>query len=93
MIQRDGKFDIISKGVIEMTNAQIAVREDIYKRFMNLSDYEATQVLEFINTLMDDDEEPLSEDELAQIEASNADIEAGRVYPWDEVKRRLADLP
>lgn len=34
-----------------MKNAQIALRKDIYRRFRNLSDNEATQVLEFIDNL------------------------------------------
>lgn len=34
-----------------MTNAQITVKKDIYRRVRRLSNNEATQVLEFIDTL------------------------------------------
>lgn len=49
--------------------------------------------MKFIKHITVEDHEPLSESELAHLEASKADIEAGRVYTWEEVEHRLANLP
>lgn len=71
-----------------MTEAQLTLRKNTYRRIRSLSDGEISRVLDLIDTFEDD--ETLSDDELAQIEASNDDIAAGRVSQWEDVKRRLA---
>lgn len=68
------------------------VKNSIHDRVDALSGIDALRVLEFID-MLEEDYDPLTEDELAQIEASEADIAAGRVSSWDEVKSRLAALP
>ncbi|NLL36846.1 MAG: hypothetical protein GX256_04915 [Fretibacterium sp.] len=50
-------------------------------------------VSDFLDRLMDYDNEPLTEDELAQIEAANADISAGCFYTLEEFNRRMDALP
>ena len=36
-----------------------------------------------------EDDEPESEEERAAVEEAYEDLKAGRVFPWDEVKREL----
>ncbi len=81
-----------------MTSTQTALRKGACHRIRNLSDGEILQVLDFIDTLevahcMDDNEEPLSEEELQALEEAEAEIAAGNFDTWENVKRRLAELP
>jgi hypothetical protein len=54
---------------------------------------ELSAVFSFIQSLQDEDDEPLSEDEIAQIEASRRDIESGNVYTIEEVEEYLREKP
>ncbi len=81
-----------------MTSTQTALRKGAYHRIRNLSDGELLQVLDFIDTLevgrpMNDNEEPLSEEELQALKEADAEIAAGNFDIWENVKRRLAELP
>lgn len=70
-----------------MTNAQIAVKENIRKRVDYLSESEALRVLEFIDTLS----EPEPNAETLQ---AMRDIEEGRnlIGPFDTAKELFAAL-
>ena len=76
-----------------MSNAQIAERKTLYRMIRALPNDKLASVFDYVRFLASDDEPPLSDDELAQIAAAEEDIAAGRVYPWEEVKRRLEALP
>ena len=78
-----------------MTTAQTIDRKNLYRRFCDLSDQDAARVLGYIDALEERklDEETLTPDELRQLEASNAQLEAGEFYTQEEVEQRLAALP
>ena len=40
-----------------------------------------------------DDDEPLTPEEIAEIEAARQEVARGDVVSWDEVKKRLSQLP
>jgi hypothetical protein len=75
-----------------MTTITLA-REELSKTLQNLPDDRVMIALNFIRTLQDEDDEPLTEDELAQLAEAEKDVAAGRIYTWEEVKRRLDKLP
>jgi predicted transcriptional regulator len=78
-----------------MTTATTASeREELSNLIGALPDDKLAIALDFMERLVyGEDDEPLTEEELKQIEASRADIAAGRVYTLEEVERRLARLP
>jgi predicted transcriptional regulator len=74
-----------------MTTITLA-REELLQTLQSLPDDRVMVALDLIRALQDEDDEPLTEDELAQLAASEADIAAGRMYTLEEVERRLALL-
>jgi hypothetical protein len=77
---------------MKMTPIALA-REELLQTLQSLPDDRVMIAPDFVRALQNEDDEPLTEDELVQLAASEADIAAGRLYPWEEVKRRLAELP
>lgn len=70
-----------------------AEKETLYELIRLLPDDKVVSAIDYVRFLAEDEEPPLTEEELAQIEASKMDIAAGNVSSWEEVKRRLVDLP
>lgn len=67
-------------------------KEELCQKIRSLPEDLTVAVSDFVDCLIEDDEEPLSRDELAQIEASKADIAAGNVYTLEEFNRRMDAL-
>jgi PHD/YefM family antitoxin component YafN of YafNO toxin-antitoxin module len=77
----------------KMTTTTIEeTREELSQMIQKLPDDKVTATLDFVRALQDEDDEPLTEDELAQIAEAEADIAAGRVYTLEEFNRRMAAL-
>jgi hypothetical protein len=71
-------------------------REELSRMIQDLPDDKVTVILDFVRALQDEDDEPLTEDELAQIAEAEADIAAGRFenfYTLEEFNRVVAELP
>lgn len=70
-----------------MTNTQITVRKDIYRRLRRLPDSKATKVLEYIDSL----EEYEPNEETVEV---LRDIEAGRNLskPYSNIKEMMKDM-
>ncbi|GHV31031.1 hypothetical protein FACS1894167_12760 [Synergistales bacterium] len=73
-----------------MTTAQIE-RTKLSQIIRDLPDEKITVVLNFIEDIFDD--EPLTEEDIADLAEADADIAAGRVYAWEDVEREMAALP
>ena len=65
--------------------------QDLHKMIDELPSNKKVVLMEFIKLLHDEDDDPLSEDEIAQIEASRRDIETGNVYTIEEVEEYLRE--
>jgi hypothetical protein len=81
-----------------MTTATATLeREELLQAVKEIPDDKLAAVLRAVRDILqideDESDEPLTEDELAQIAESEADIAAGRLYAWEDVKRELATLP
>ena len=76
-----------------MTVAQVAEREALYRLIDQLPDRQTPLVVDFVRRLLDVDDEPLTPDELRQLETSNAQIDANEFYTLEEAERRLMALP
>lgn len=68
-------------------------KEELCRKIRLLPDEMTPLVSHFLDQLMDDDEEPLSEDELLALKEAEAEIAAGNFDTWENVKRRLSELP
>ena len=75
-----------------MTVTQTAAKQSLYRLIDELPDEQTPLLIDFIHRLLDADDEPLTPDELRQIKASNAQIEAGEFYTMDEVDQRRTAL-
>jgi len=65
--------------------------QDLHKMIDELPSNKKVILLDFVKLLHDEDDDPLSEDEIAQIEASRRDIETGNVYTIEEVEEYLRE--
>jgi hypothetical protein len=68
-------------------------REKLFEAVKALSDDKVKSVLDLVRKFQDEDDEPLTEDEIAQLAEAEKDIAAGRVYTLEEFNRRMATLP
>ena len=75
-----------------MTTATVE-REELSHMVQCLPDDKLAAALGVIRALQDEDDKPLTDDEMAQIAEAEADIAAGRGYSLEEFNRRMATLP
>ena len=73
--------------------AKTLEREDLFQAIQNLPQNKFTAVWEFIKVLQDEDDEPLSEEDLEALNQVDEEIAAGRFYTLDEFNRKMAALP
>jgi hypothetical protein len=67
-------------------------RETLYQLIDNLPDDRIVAAIGLIRNLQDEDDESLSEEELAAIARSDEDIAAGRFYTLEEFNQRMNAL-
>lgn len=75
-----------------MPVAPVLERKTLYRLIDELPNEQMMLVADFVQRLLDADTDPLTPEELRQIEAANAQIEAGEFYTLEEVEKRLSDL-
>ena len=75
-----------------MTSAQVAERKNLYRMIRSLPSDKVAYAADFIRALASDDEPPLTDDELAQIEEAKRDLTEGRFYSLDEFNKRMDAL-
>ena len=68
-------------------------KEELYRKIHLLPEDLTGTLSDFLDHLIESDEEPLTEEELVAIREAESDIAAGDFDTWDNVKRRLAELP
>lgn len=72
----------------------MSVREDLHKLVDQLPDDAAQDVLQYARFVLTleaapEDDEPLTDEDLAALSEAEQDIKAGRVTPHEEVKARF----
>lgn len=70
-----------------------AKRQKLIRIVNSLPDDKTLMALDFFRLIQDEDDEPLTDDELAQIEKAKADIAAGHFYTLKEFNNRMDALP
>lgn len=76
----------------DVTDADVTkVKEELRRLIDQLSDREAFDVLDHVQWLLSDEEETLTEEELAQVEHDFEAIRRGEYVTLDEIKRQLAE--
>lgn len=76
----------------DVTDADVTkVKEELRRLIDQLSDREAFDVLDHVQWLLSDEEETLTEEELAQVEQDFEAIRRGEYVTLDEIKRQLAE--
>ena len=68
-------------------------REGLFQAIQNLPESKLKAVWGFIQVLQDEDDEPLSEEDLEALNRADEEIAAGRFYTLDEFNRKMAALP
>ena len=68
-------------------------REDLFRVIQSLPEDKAMAVWEFVQSLQNEDDEPLSEEDLAALNKAEEDVAAGRFYTLEEFNKKMADLP
>ena len=68
-------------------------REDLFQAIQNLPDDKLNAVFRFMQIIQDEDDEPLTEEDLQDLDRADEEIAAGHFYTLDEFNRRMADLP
>lgn len=69
-----------------------AQKEELCEIIRLMPDEMTPMVSNFLNNLLDDDEEPLSDEELLAIQEADAEIAAGDFYTLEEFNRRMDAL-
>ncbi|BDG59806.1 hypothetical protein [Caldinitratiruptor microaerophilus] len=64
-------------------------KEDLHALVDRLTNDQAQELLEYARWLLGEEDDRLSADDLAAVKRGLADIRAGRVRPWEEVRRTL----
>ena len=74
-----------------MDTTTIQIRKELKKKLEELKVYPNETMDQLIERLADNkiDNEPLSDDEIKEIEDGLADIKAGRVYTTKQLKKKL----
>ena len=68
----------------------MTVREELRSLIAQLSDREAAEALAYVRWLLaEEDDEPLTPEETAALEAARRRTGRGEYVTWDEVKRNL----
>lgn len=67
----------------------MTTREDLHHLVDELGEVEANELLEYARWLAAEEDEPLTEEELARVEAGEAEIRRGEYVTLEDVKRRL----
>ena len=84
------------KGMNEMQTTNVS-QEMLFKMICSLPENKYNVLFEFINSLYAEDYEydydPLSDDELEQIEISKREILENNVTLWEAARQQLAGLP
>ena len=73
--------------------AKTLKHEGLFQTIQNLSEDKMRVVFEFIRTLQDEDDEPLSEEDLKALDRVDEEIAAGHFYTLDEFNHKMAKLP
>ena len=79
-----------------MTTAQttqIPYRATLRRLVDEVPDEQLSLAVDFMYRLIETDDEPLTEDEIRQIEAADAQIRAGEFYTLEEAERILFSKP
>jgi len=71
----------------------IIEQKDLLQAIQNLPEDKMAVVWGFIQTLQDEDDEPLTEEDLKALDATDKEIADGHFYTLDEFNRRMAALP
>ncbi len=74
----------MARAVTTTIRVERAVKEELDSFKNSANEPYSSVIRRLVNSCMD---EPLSEDEIRQIEASLADIRAGRVLKWKDAKK------
>lgn len=65
-------------------------REKLFEMINNLTENEVFYLINFItNNIINDDEPPLNEDEIAGLEIAKRELAEGKGLPFDEVLKEL----
>ena len=67
----------------------MTVKDDLHHLVDELDEAAADELLEYAQWLGAEQDEPLSEEELARVEAGEAEIRRGDYVTLEDVKRRL----
>ena len=79
-----------------MTTAQttqIPCRATLRRLVDEVPDEQLSLAVDFMYRLIETDDEPLTEDEIRQIEAADEQIRAGKIYTLEEAERILFSAP
>jgi len=75
-----------------MMTTKTLEREDLLQAVQNLSENKVRIVFDFIQALQNEDDEPLSEEDLEALDRADEEIAAGRFYTLDEFNHKMAAL-
>jgi hypothetical protein len=67
----------------------MTAKDDLHHLVDELGEAEADELLEYARWLAAEEDEPLDDEELARVEAGEAEIQRGDYVSLDDVKRRL----
>jgi predicted transcriptional regulator len=67
----------------------VTVKDDLHHLVDELDEAAADELLEYAQWLTADEDEPLTDEERARVEAGEAEIRRGEYVTLEEVKRRL----
>jgi hypothetical protein len=67
----------------------MTIKDDLHHLVDELDEDAADELLEYAQWLAAEEDEPLSDEELARVEAGEAEIRRGDYVTLDDVKRRL----
>lgn len=68
-------------------------RVEIHKMIDEIPENKNSLLLGFIKLLREDDDDYLSQQDIFELDAARAEMEAGDVVPWEEAKKRLLAMP
>jgi hypothetical protein len=67
----------------------VTTKDDLHQLVDQLDEAAADELLEYARWLAAEEDEPLTEEELARVEAGEAEIRRGDYVTLEDVKRRL----